>query len=178
MDYTTAEAWIDEMNLANHLGTNTWQLPVADPINGGSYNVSFSEDGSTDTARNLTGPGSVYAGSTASQMANLYFNTLGNISTRDVNGDPTSCFGGNCLSNTGPFSNLSNVNYWTESASLTAGENFVFSFNGVQDDRLTTDTFRVWAVSAGDVLIPIPPAVFLFPSALMALGWFRKRKIS
>ena len=96
MDYSTANTWVAALNASNHLGINTWRLPVANPIDGASYDVGFSEDGSTDIARNLTAAGSVYAGSTASEMANLYHNTLGNISTRDVNGDPTSCFGGNC----------------------------------------------------------------------------------
>jgi hypothetical protein len=180
MDLATAGAWIDEMNSANYLGTNTWQLPVANPIDGVSYDVNFSEDGSTDRARNLSGPGSAFAGSTASQMANLYFNTLGNTSTVDVDGDQTACWAiinSNCLSNTGPFSNLENFIYWSGSASPTSGENFVFSFNGVQDDRLTSETYLVWAISNGDVLVPIPPALFLFPSALAALGWFRKRKL-
>jgi hypothetical protein len=103
MNLATADIWVDALNASNHLGIVTWRLPEANPINGLSYVGSWSEDGSTDRARNLSAAGSVYEGSTASEMARLYFNTLGKISTRDVNGDPTACFGSNCLSNTGHF---------------------------------------------------------------------------
>jgi hypothetical protein len=176
MDLATANLWIDELNTSNHLGINTWRLPVADPINGVSYLGSWSEDGSTDLARNLSASGSVYAGSTASEMAHLYFNTLGNISTRDVNGDETACFGGDCLSNTGQFSNLENVRYWTSSASPNVGEQLFFNFNGYQSDILPTEVSAVWVVATGDVLVPIPAAVWLFASGLGLLGWFRRRQ--
>jgi hypothetical protein len=176
MDQATAQAWIGAMNLDNHLGVSTWRLPVANPIDGVSYDVNFTEDGSTDLARNLTGPGSAFDGSTENEMANLYFNTLGNTSSRDVSGALTGC-GISCLSNTGPFANLSNILYWSGSASPTTDEYFAFSFNGVSDSRINTDTFRVFAVASGDVLVPIPPAMLLFSSALALLGWSRKRKI-
>jgi hypothetical protein len=175
MDLTTANAWVAALNASNHLGLNTWRLPVADPINGVSYVGSWSEDGSTDRARNLSAAGSVYAGSTASEMAHLYFNTLENTSTRDVNGDITACFGGNCLANTGPFSNLENVRYWTGSASPNVGQQLFFSFNGYQNDVLPTELSAVWVVAAGDALVPIPAAVWLFGSALVGLGWFRRK---
>jgi hypothetical protein len=154
---------------------NTWRLPEINPVDGVAYDLTFREDGSTDIGRNITAADSVYAGSTASEMANLYFNTLGNISTRDVNSDPTICFGGNCLSNTGPFSNLDNVRYWSGNASPAAGEQFYFNFNGFQEDIDVSEVSAVWVVTAGDALIPVPPALILFPSALAALGWFRRQ---
>jgi hypothetical protein len=180
MDLATANLWIDELNASNHLGISTWRLPVADPINGTSYVGTFSEDGSTDIARNLSAMGSVYEGSTASEMAHLYFNTLGNISTRDVDGNTTACYSetveSTCLENTGPFSNLDNVRYWTGSEGPNVGEQLYFNFNGFQNDILLTSVSAVWVVAAGDALVPIPAAVWLFASALGGLGWFRRRK--
>ena len=32
MNYANAVSWVAAMNAANHLGINTWRMPVADPI--------------------------------------------------------------------------------------------------------------------------------------------------
>jgi len=45
----------------------------------GSLFYSSSFDGTTDRAYNISAPGTAYVGSTASEMAHLFFNTLGNL---------------------------------------------------------------------------------------------------
>jgi hypothetical protein len=179
MNFATAELWMAELNTSNHLGVSSWRLPTNDPINGVSYQlVPFTEDGATDRARNLTAAGSAYAGSTASEMAHLYFNTLGNISSRDVDSNDTFCsdVAISCLVNTGPFENMDDVHFWSGSASPNVDEHFTFNFSGYQDVRLDTEVGKVWAVTAGDALVPIPAAVWLFGSGLGLLGWFRRRQ--
>ena len=76
-----------------------WRLPHALPVNGNSYTYNFAYDGSSDRGYNVSAPGTVYQGSTASEMAYTYFNTLGNKAYYDVNeSGPQSGWG---LQNTG-----------------------------------------------------------------------------
>jgi hypothetical protein len=186
MSLDTANEWVAGMNAADYLGLNTWRLPSINPINGSEYNLDWSENGSTDRARNLSAVGSAYAGSTASEMAHLYFNTLGNISSRDVYGNLTTCGepapsgepAPTCLSNSGPFSGLTNQRYWSSTNPLGSGEVLYFNFNGYQNTVLPGDLVLggAWAVTEGDALVPIPAAVWLFASGLGFLGWKSQRK--
>jgi hypothetical protein len=181
MTLETANEWISAMNSASYLGLDAWRLPSITPINGSEFVLDWSEDGSTDRARNLSAAGTVFAGSTASEMAHLYFNTLGNISTRDTSGDLTSCGDPavSCLTNTGPFTGLINQHYWSDMSPLGNGEVLFFSFNGYQNEVLPDELTLggAWAVASGDVLVPIPAAVWLFASGLGFLGWKRKQQV-
>ena len=67
---------------------NDWRLPQILPLNGSSYNYTHSYDGSTDRGYNISAPGTIYVGSTASELAHLYYTTLGNLAMYDV--DPKS----------------------------------------------------------------------------------------
>ena len=179
MNWPGAKFWIDAMNQANYLGFNDWRLPTLGPINGSTFDSNFAYDGSTDVGYNITAPGSAHPGSTASEMAHLFYNTLGNSGWYDTSGNTTGCVAPDyCLTNTGPFANLQPSNYWSglEDASDT-GRAWDFGFyDGNQLTYLKTFNRYVWAVRSGDVVVPVPAAVWLFGSGLIGLlGVVRRR---
>ncbi|RMD60607.1 DUF1566 domain-containing protein, partial [Candidatus Parcubacteria bacterium] len=131
-----------------------------------------ASDGSTDVGYNITAPGTAYAGSTASEMAYLFYNTLGNTGLYDTSGNPTGCTAPDyCLTNTGPFRNLQPYFYWSglEYAPDTDGAwYFLFNYGNQYADHKDVDHFA-WAVRSGDVVVPIPAAIWLFGSGLLGL---------
>lgn len=105
-----------------------------------------------------------------SVMGNLFYNTLGNLS-------------GN-LSNTGPFSNIQlSTQYWSATVGPDEGrpgERFVFGMkDGSQGAVGSGFTRYAWAIHTGNVsAVPIPAAVWLFGSGLIALmGLARNKKL-
>jgi len=93
LNYTKTNVnWVGAMNWADALVVtfggdilSDWRLPHALPINGSTYNYSQSDDGSSDRGYNISAPGSDYEGSTANELAHLYYNGLGNEA--DINGN-------------------------------------------------------------------------------------------
>ncbi|MCP4002418.1 MAG: hypothetical protein GY727_16070 [Gammaproteobacteria bacterium] len=188
MTLDTANEWIGAMNSAGYLGLDTWRLPSITPINGAMFNRNWSVDGSTDRAQNVSAAGSAFAGSTASEIAHLYFNTLGNISKKDVSGGDTPCSDPtvSCLSNTGPFTGLlneaglNNSRTWSSANPFEDGKVMFFNFNGNQNEVLPNELIigSAWAVASGDALVPIPAAVWLFASGIgLLVGWNRKQQV-
>lgn len=102
MDWSQANAWIDHLNNSNYLGYNNWRLPILLPVDGVSYNISWSYDGSTDRGFNNAGLNS--------ELGYMFYTELGNLGNCDI--------GGNCpqpgwgLTNTGPFINVQDAGYW------------------------------------------------------------------
>lgn len=187
MAWATANQWITAMNIASYLGLTSWRRPVINPVDGIAYRNSGSFDGSTDLWWNISAPGTIFAGSTASEMAHLYYNTLGNQGGNNFIGQANSClyelpyF---CLANLGPFTNLQASAYWSGSGVDTGGSTGVWSFSfgaGFQTSSGAGPGSQhfVWAVHDGDPfsVVPVPPAVWLFGSALGVMGWMR-RKVS
>lgn len=191
MHWVPAQSWLGAMNAANYLGASNWRLPTMNWINGSSVNGYESYDGSTDFGWNISAPGTLYAGSTASEMAHLFYNTLGNVGEYDVSGAPTGCSGTSpwCLTNTGPFVNLMPASdnsccargYWagspTDVGNTWVGMVFSFGSGRQTNDLKNGNSDYVWAVSDGDMLAPVPapPAVWLFGSALGLMGWMRRK---
>lgn len=161
MDWLGAWGLIGSLNVANdglgYLGKTDWRLPTVEPLNGIAFNYSQSYNGSTEYGFNQTEQGTAYAGSTSSEIAHLFHNTL------DNNGgcDPLLSTAGTCadpqpgwdLINTGPFFNVQFYYYWygTEYApdnllawgfSLATGSQFVPAKN---------NTFYGWPVRDGDI---------------------------
>ena len=176
MTWQAASDWA--ANLDVH-GVTGWRLADNTPVNGSSYNTSYSPAGNTDLGYNISAPGTTYAGSTASEMAHLFYNTLGNKGLVDTAGNVQS---GSGLSNTGPFENVQAGHYWSGSElSASVAWNFFFA-NGYQNIYVgKPNSVFAWAVRSGDVPVsgapvPIPAAGWLFLSALGAFGYLGKRK--
>ena len=64
----------------------------------------------TDYAYNVSAPGSVYAYSTNSELAYMYYNNLGNLGYYNTQGDRQAGWG---PVNTGPFINLQDARYFS-----------------------------------------------------------------
>lgn len=144
-----------------------WRLPTVTDT--GPSGCDFAYTG-TDCGFN------VQTGSAAttvySEMASLFYDTLGNLAYYDTSGSgPQSGWG---LTNTGPFTNLQSSYYWsgTEYAPDT-NRAWRFSFlNGHQYNLNKDFSNYALAVRDGDVagaMVPVPAAVWLFGSALAGL---------
>ena len=163
MTWGAALHWIDAMNKANYLGYNDWRLPTVSPIDGLAFDVLFWFDGTTDQGYNISAPGTTYAGATGSEMAHMYFNTLGLASYYETSGlwNLTGCSDSPpfCLTSTGPFSNLQPYLYW--SGTKYGGPDqraWTFDFGyGYQQIILKDSSFYAWAVRDGDVGAVIVP---------------------
>lgn len=184
MDWFNSNTWAAGLNVN---GISGWRLPTVSPIDGTTaddYNASTV--GTEDYGFNVSAPGTLYAGSTASEMAHLSYNTLGNKGFCDpaTPSDFAHCpeQAGWGLSNTGPFANVySTTGYWT--ATTFAPDPFagwVFNLNnGVQTYSHKSNSFLAWAVHSGDVgaaVVPVPAAVWLFGSGLLGLIGMARRK--
>lgn len=166
MAWVTAVAWAKNLSIVdavNNINYANWRLPITNPINGVSYNISPSNNGSTDRGDNISEQGTPFAGSTASEMAHLFYNTLDNKSDCPVY---TNCIlstqVGWGLTNTGPFTNLQPSGYWSGSGipyTSDSSVNFAWDFdfyNGYQDLDVKDYGFYALAVSDGDVAAAIP----------------------
>lgn len=183
MDWFDANAWATGLNVN---GISGWRLPALSPIDGTTADdYNGSTIGTEDYGYNVSAPGTLYAGSTASEFAHLFYNTLGNLGFCDpaTPSDFAHCpeQAGWGLSNTGPFANLNSTAYWT--AATFAPDPFgawVFGFqSGVQTYSHKSNSFVAWAVHSGDVgvaIVPVPAAVWLFGSGLAGVIGFASRK--
>lgn len=75
-NWATANGWAGGLTLGVY---TDWRLPKNDPIDGTTADdANISYIGTEDFGYNVSAPGTLYAGSTASEMAHLFYNTLGN----------------------------------------------------------------------------------------------------
>jgi hypothetical protein len=155
MKWTTAQNWVGAMNTANYLGYSDWRLPAVNPVSGTFFNYSFAFSGSTDKGYNLSAPGSPYAGSHGSELAYLFYNSLGNLGARNLNGASYGCESNAtaCLTQTGPFQNIVSEIYWTGAAYQPVATNtWYFDMGtGYQDATWEGIKYYAWAVRTGDV---------------------------
>ena len=174
MTWGNAQAWIGGMNTANYLGSSNWRLPTM--LDTGTSGCDFAYTG-TDCGFN------VQTGSAAttvySEMASLFYDTLGNKAYYDTAGNPNQPGWG--LSNTGPFLNLQSNDYWSglEYAPNNFPAWFFLFLTGSQGLGPKDFNGYAWAVQSGDVgVVPVPAAVWLFGSGLfglIGLGRLRRR---
>lgn len=169
-----AENWVANLSFYDSVRDVTyddWRLPKIQPINGTNPNYAFSMNGSTDQGFNISAPESLYAGSTASEMPHLFYNTLGNKGFYSIDGVGPQAGWGEL--NSGPFINLQANYYW-------ASNGFFFDFgNGdqVQGGGIT----YAWAVRDGDVAaitspIPEPETYAMFMAGLGLMGLMARRR--
>jgi len=181
MSWTSANAWITAMNAnggTGYLGFNDWRLPTVNPVDGAFYDYNFAYNGTTDKGYNISAPGTPYSGSAGSELANLFYTTLGNLGARTVNGASRGCESNPnvCLDNAGPFQNLQPRIYWTATPYLPVATNtWYFDMGtGYQDATWEgTSTYYVLAVRNGDV-VPIPSAIWLFSAGLIGVFGFAR----
>jgi len=181
MNWHNANAWVADLSIN---GVTGWRLPDTNPIDGTTADDNdWSYNGSEDLGFNVSAPGTLYAGSTASEMAYMFYNTLGNLGVCN----PTLSTTTNCanqsgwgLSNAGPFINIQSSAYWSATEfDPNIGNAWTFHFDDGDQFRSSkyNDFYSAWAVQSGDVsAVPVPAAVWLFGSGLIGLIGIAKRK--
>jgi len=187
MRWTQAKLWAETLVYNDSVRGVTWtdwRLPKTLPVNGESYNYSFTNIGATDVGNRISAPGSAYPGSIGSEMAYMYYTNLGNTAYQDISGEmPSPSW---VFSNTGPFNYLQADVYWSETGyGNTAANAWCFDFYfGYQGDQIKEGTYGyAWAVRDGDVgaaPVPIPGAVWLLGSGFLGLIGLKsiRRKIA
>lgn len=186
MYLSNALDWVADLNIH---GITGWRLPDTQSVDGNPFNVvnlSETANGSTNVGYNISAPGSFYAGSTASELAYMYYNTLGNLSPCVAWGALCQPVGGWGLANTGPFSNLMGGPadiYLSGSAFAYNNHTNYMNFSlydgyANYQNNLFPGTYLGWAVHDGDIgNVPVPAALWLFGSGLVGLiGIFRRKK--
>ena len=193
-DWAYAQSVVSSLNVN---GIGGWRMPIVQPIDGTTADDvnNFAPDGSEDYGYNVSAPGTLYAGSTASEMAHLFYNTLGNVAQFDTTGAQRTGTAATDwgLINTGPFNviqpstpgNTGGV-YWSQTLveGLLTNSNYHWTFqfyNGNQAYSRPTSTHYVWAVHDGSVgnaiaPVPVPAAAWLLLSGLAGLGFVGRRK--
>lgn len=185
MSWDTAMIWADTVSIN---GITGWRLPRITPVDGVDYNRSPSEIGTTDVGFNISAPGTLYAGTTVSEMAHLNYITLGNIGQCEAATSKVGYCSPNpdfdySVANTGPFENVYQGRYWSESVD-TLYTDHAWSFHlarGQQEYTHKVSTDGVWLVHDGDIgvaisSVPIPAAIWLFGSGLLGLLGISRHK--
>ncbi len=171
MTWDEANTWAANLNVN---GVTGWRLPTM--VDTGTSDCNGRVYSGTDCGYN------VQTGSAAttvySEMASLFYDTLGNLALYDTSGAyPQPGWG---LTNTGPFFDLVSYSYQDGYEFLDLDLNLAgyFNFsNGYQYRSNKTNSFYALAVRPGDVsAVPVPAAVWLFGSGLMGLLGLAKRK--
>ncbi|MBL8199084.1 MAG: hypothetical protein JNJ67_09095 [Chromatiales bacterium] len=186
MEWDTANNWIAAMNSASYLGISDWRLPAMYDIdNDGCAVDSYSSFDGGDCGYNV-----VSTGPQASEMASLFYDTLGNLAAFTTGGALCTTYAGSCprWQNTAPFSNLGSGNfYWfgQETTTDSSGNDYglpayyawYFGPSGAQRPQDKEGSFyNAWAVVDGDVqVVPVPAAVWLFGSAMALLAGIRRK---
>lgn len=168
MNWTAATIWASDLVYG---GYSDWRLPTI--VDTGDLGCNFAYTG-TDCGYNVqtTSGSTVY-----SEMASLFYDTLGNLSSQFADGSGLQPGWG--LTNTGPFANVQAFFYWSGLEYVyDSGSGWMFNFHpGYQAVRTKSYEHFAWAVRDGDVApVPVPGAVWLLGSALAGLGAIRRRR--
>lgn len=176
-DFDGLMTWDEANTWANNLafsGYDDWRLPKVSPINGATFEYTYSPAGDTDVGYNITSPNS--------ELAYMFKVNLANLSHYNADGTQSGCFTttSNCLDNTGPFENLQAAEYWS-GTEYAAHQNSAWSFGmhyGDQRANGTEHIFYAWAVRDGDVAaIPEPETYTMLLAGLLLVGWSKHRQI-
>jgi hypothetical protein len=176
MSWDSAMAWADQLVYG---GFDDWRLPSVKPVNGSSFNYDDSADGSTDVSTNINSP--------QSELAHLYYVTLGNIGSVTVDGVTTGCYFGSttCWTNRGPFENFGAVSgfdfpvYWAsrEYDPWPSSAWIFYGYAGEQTSSNKNNAWFAWAVRDGDVAaVPEPETYSMILAGLITLGLAVRRR--
>jgi hypothetical protein len=175
MNWWGAQAWVNYLNNISYAGITNWRLPKVTPVNGISFDHTLSFNGTTDRGFNSTA-----VNATASEMAYLFLNELGNLSAFNTAGVAQA---GSGLINSGPFANFQSAPYWSGAEfPFTSTTDFDHAWlfsnaNGAQGSGFKNDNTRFYALAVAPV--PVPGAVWLMGSAIVGLmGLNRKRAVA
>jgi len=186
MDWSQAMAWAAGLSYhdsARNVDLTGWRLPQTLPVNGVNYTSFIGVAGNSDIGYNVSAIGSAYAGSTASELAYMFYSNLGNPGNYNPAGVFTGC-SPHCLANVAPFTNLQSYQYWslTEyTGSYYSGDNAWIidmqdGFQGAYDKSWGN---YAWAVRDGDVATAVavsePMSLALLGAGLVGLALGRRR---
>lgn len=181
LTWNEAMTWASNLTFYDSVRSKTWddwRLPQARPLNGSSYNYIYAFDGSSDRGYNISAPGSPFPESTASEMAYMWYNNLGNLAYFSP-GSGTHPQSGHGFNETGPFLNLQNTPfYWigTEHSLYPNQAGVFLLYEGLQGNDLKESLYFSWAVRDGDVAVPVPGTLLLFGAGIGLTGITRRRK--
>jgi hypothetical protein len=191
MNWPGAMFWLDAMNASNsgagYLGYNGWRLPTM--MDTGAPGCDDANSG-TDCGYNVqttSGSPPYPAATVYSEMASMFYDTLGNLAFADTSGvSPQPGWG---FSNPGPFDSVQSGQdeyYWSGLEYAPDTDNaWLFTFHDGGQTNFTKDgdpsiPIYAWAVHSGDIgaaIVPLPAAVWLFGGGLIGLiGMAGKRR--
>lgn len=195
MNWTDATAWAANLSYVDTVRNVTytdWRLPTVAPVNGSNFvannadSSTWSGMGKTDWGYHISALGTLYAGSTASEMAYMYYQNLGNPGLHWASqSQNTGCYvntNNTCLDNVGSFVNLqTNFAYWS-GTEYVSGTAWIFAMSGGgQTWHNKIDKRFAWAVRDGDVAsvaapIPEPETYAMLLAGLGLLGVVARRR--
>lgn len=168
MDWYTANAWAGALVVG---GVSGWRLPTMIDTGPAGCDLSFSSG--TDCGYNVQ---TVSGDTVFSEMAQLWYVTLGNKGYYDTSGVPEQPGWG--LTNTGEFQDLGAQIYWSGLA-YGPDPNFAWDFYaeaGFQYTAFKFSAFHAIAVHPGDVAaVPEPATYATLLLGLLALAVGRRR---
>jgi hypothetical protein len=168
MDWTAAKTWAGGLNPGGYTG---WRLPTM--IDTGSVGCNFAYSG-TDCGYNVQTQSFEFV---YSEMASLFYDTLGNKAQYDAAGNSQSGYG---LTNTGDFLDMQSFSYWSGlEYALYEGAAWGFStLNGGQSNVYQSVALNALAVRPGDVVaaVPEPETYALMLAGLAVVGAAARRR--
>lgn len=174
MNWFAATTWAANLSFTDGVNVYAdWRLPTTTDT--GTSGCNYANSG-TDCGYNVA--------PTSSEMAHLYFVTLGNQSYYTTTGAVSGAHAGGAnpnstLDNTGPFTNFQSNRYWS-GTEYAPNPYLAWTFNTVNGYQYNYDwlySFSALAVSPGDVAaVPEAETYALMLSGLGLIGWRARRR--